>query len=197
MVVGSWDFPCGGEAGNEDCPRFKYSEGPFGRVETDPPDIEPADLDCRMFNISRRPYGTSVGVCAPDPHAEARANERCASGAGASTRVSQQKGPPSERPFRDVSLLPRYCACWTGARGAAGGTCCAGFGLAPSFLEGARMACRMVPSMRGINSTDARVANVLNQPVDDLVTQFAMRHLAAAEAQARLYLVAFVRNRTA
>src|SRR5580698_7223358 len=36
----------------------------------------------------------------------------------------------------------------------------------------------------------AGVANILNQPIDDLVAQFAVRHLAAAEAQASLHLVA-------
>ena len=32
-------------------------------------------------------------------------------------------------------------------------TVCAGFGFGASFLPGARMACRIVPSMRGMNST--------------------------------------------
>ena len=37
----------------------------------------------------------------------------------------------------------------------------------------------------------AGVANVLDEAVDDGVAELAMRHLAAAEAQAGLYLVAF------
>jgi hypothetical protein len=36
------------------------------------------------------------------------------------------------------------------------------------------------------------VADVLNQPVDDLVTQLAVSHLPPAESEARLDLVAFV-----
>jgi hypothetical protein len=38
----------------------------------------------------------------------------------------------------------------------------------------------------------ARVTYILNQPVDDVVTQFAMGHLAAAETQARFNLVALI-----
>ncbi len=38
------------------------------------------------------------------------------------------------------------------------------------------------------------IADVLDEPVDDLVAEFAVRHLAAAEAQARLDLVTFVQK---
>jgi hypothetical protein len=41
---------------------------------------------------------------------------------------------------------------------------------------------------------DPGVANVLDEPVDDGVAQLAMRHLAAAEAQTRLHLVAVVQK---
>ena len=49
----------------------------------------------------------------------------------------------------------------------------------------------MVPSMRGMNSTTPAAANVLNQTVNDLVAEIAVSHLASAETQARLHLVAF------
>src|SRR6476646_8767481 len=38
------------------------------------------------------------------------------------------------------------------------------------------------------------IADVLNQPVDDFVSKFAMRHLAAAEAEAGLHLVAVIQE---
>lgn len=37
---------------------------------------------------------------------------------------------------------------------------------------------------------ESGIAHILNEPVDDVVAEFAMRHLAAAEAQASLDLVA-------
>jgi hypothetical protein len=39
---------------------------------------------------------------------------------------------------------------------------------------------------------DASVANVLNQAIDDLISQFAVSHLATTETQGRLHLVAFM-----
>jgi len=36
---------------------------------------------------------------------------------------------------------------------------------------------------------DPRITDVLNEPIDDVVAQFAVGHLTAAEAQARLHLV--------
>ena len=46
----------------------------------------------------------------------------------------------------------------------------------------------------GMEFHDGTLADILNQPVDDLVPKLAMGHLAAAEAQRRLDLVAVVQK---
>ena len=40
----------------------------------------------------------------------------------------------------------------------------------------------------------ACIAHILDEPVNDVVSQLTMRHLAATEAQARLHLVAFMQK---
>lgn len=41
---------------------------------------------------------------------------------------------------------------------------------------------------------DSNVAYVLNEPVDDVIPELAMRHLASTEAQAGLHLVAIIQE---
>ncbi len=56
------------------------------------------------------------------------------------------------------------------------------------------MACKVVPFHTGHKLHQSGVADIQDQPVDDLVTQITVRHLPALKAQRCLYLVAFTQK---
>ena len=112
-----------------------------------------------MASRNGRPFlpGNQIGVTERSVPLKAHDKRECARRVDARTAVTRPRWEPLERCGVDSLQLrasePIYCAVWAcGAGGCACGRGAAGF-FGVSFFPGARMACSVLPSIRGMNST--------------------------------------------